>query len=84
MFFMTSASNGQPPTADASAAEAKTIYFKSIQRHVDTHWSYKKTLDNQFYAVQVTLILDKNLALSSVKPVTLKVSVPTPGVTTLP
>ena len=31
-----------------------------IQVHVTTHWAYKKTLDNQFYSVQVDLTLNRD------------------------
>jgi TonB family protein len=60
VLLMASTTNGQSSTAPLSPAEAKVDYVKTIQQHVDQHWSYKKTLDNQFYSVQVTIILNKD------------------------
>lgn len=61
--LITPAAIAQSPAAPVSATEAKRQYVKAIQQHVMTHWSYKKTLDNQFYSVQATIILDKNGAI---------------------
>lgn len=34
-------------------------YIKLVQEHVDNNWSYKKTLDNQFYSVQATVTINR-------------------------
>ncbi len=60
MFYLTPSAIAQPPAPTPSATSARAHYMKAIQQHVETHWSYKKTLDNQFYSVQVTLVLDRD------------------------
>ena len=40
--------------------QPNSSYMMDIQVHVTTHWAYKKTLDNQFYSVQVDLTLNRD------------------------
>jgi outer membrane biosynthesis protein TonB len=62
IFIVSGVCNAQKlPTTRAIPADApRVLYIKTIQDHVNNHWTYKKTLDNQFYSVQVELMLNKD------------------------
>ena len=45
--------------ADGADTEVALEYIKLVQQHVDNHWSYKKTLDNQFYSIQATVTVNR-------------------------
>jgi outer membrane biosynthesis protein TonB len=53
-----------PPVSNAADSSTDSDlaleYIKLVQKHVDKNWSYKKTLDNQFYSVQATVQVDRD------------------------
>ena len=61
MFFFSATCNAQKAKSPAALpADAPHLqYMKTVQEYVSEQWSYRKTLDNQFYSVQVDLILNR-------------------------
>lgn len=61
MYLLFSGSIGiaQKDSGAASPDDPQFLYMKTVQDHVNKHWSYKKTLDNQFYSVQLDLVLNR-------------------------
>ncbi len=61
MFFFSATCNAQkaerPAAVPADAPHRQ--YMKTVQEYVNEQWSYRKTLDNLFYSVQVDLILNR-------------------------
>lgn len=61
LFFFSVTCNAEkaagPPALPPGTPELR--YMKTVQEHVFKHWSYRKTLDNQFYSVQADLILNR-------------------------
>lgn len=43
-----------------STDDIHVLYVKAVRDHVNNHWTYKKTLDNQFNSVQVELMLNRD------------------------
>lgn len=61
LFISAGISCAQKETQPASmqSGDSRLLYMKTVQEYVNKQWSYKKTLDNQFYSVQLDLILDR-------------------------
>lgn len=49
----------QKASGAASPDDPQFLYMSTVQDHVNKNWSYKKTLDNQFYSVQLDLVLNR-------------------------
>jgi TonB family protein len=62
VLFVTGVFNAQklPAARTESTDDVRVLYMKTVQDHVNNHWTYKKTLDNQFNIVQVELMLNKD------------------------
>lgn len=65
MFFFSATCNAQKAKSPAAqpADAPHRQYIKTVQEYVNEHWSYRKTLDNQFYSVQLDLILNREGAV---------------------
>lgn len=46
--------------ATVSTDDTHVLYIKTVQDHVNNHWKFKKTVDNQFNIVQVELMLNND------------------------
>ena len=54
----------QPQAADQDLDSASAVeYIGLVQKHVEDNWSYKKTLDNQFYSIQARVTVDRDGAI---------------------
>ena len=61
VLIVTGAINTQElRAAPVSTDDIRVLYIKTVQDHVNNHWKYKKTLDNQFNVVQVELMLNND------------------------
>lgn len=62
VLFVTGVFNAQKLSAarTESTDDIRVLYTKTVQTYVNNHWTYKKTLDNQFNRVQVELMLNKD------------------------
>jgi hypothetical protein len=59
LFFFSSICIAQKASGAASPDDPQFLYMRTVQDHVNKNWSYKKTLDNQFYSVQLDLVLNR-------------------------
>ena len=49
-----------PAARTVSTDDIRVLYMKMVRDYVNNHWTYKKTLDNQFNSVQVELMLNRD------------------------
>lgn len=59
LLFYSGICIAQEASGASSSGDPQFFYVKTVQDHVNKHWSYKKTLDNQFYSVQLDIVLNR-------------------------